>query len=95
MKEKLMVFLKAAKIFDQDNTLSLSNVAFAVVITKLALAAALDWAIIVPFALTLLNHNGRKFWRAKEKAKDVADKAALEKLQADVRTLTNAANFKR
>jgi hypothetical protein len=94
MKQVLSV-LKAIKVFDPDNTLSLSNVAMMVIIGRLATTQQLDWTVLVGFFLTLLNHNSRK-WFAKSKAsKELTDTAKLEELAATVQKLNNAVQAKK
>lgn len=87
--------LRALKIFDPDNSLSLTSIAMFVIIVKLALAPALDWAIITAFFITLLNYNTKK-WFAKSKAtKEVADKDRLSQLEDVVKSVKTALALKK
>ncbi|HEY9661958.1 MAG TPA: hypothetical protein V6C65_26175 [Allocoleopsis sp.] len=84
---KFIKFLKAVKLFDPDNTLSLSNVAMMTVIAKLATTQDLDWTVLTAFFFTLLNHNSRK-WFAKEKAqKTVTDQEKLTEMEKAVQAI--------
>ncbi len=85
--KKFISFLKATKVFDPDNTLSLSNVAMMVVIAKLAVAPELDWTVLTAFFLTLLNHNSRKVLRQKEQSKSVGDTEKLTQLETAVQAI--------
>lgn len=93
MVSKITKFLKAFKIFDPDGTLSLSNLGMMVVIFKLATAGNLDWAVLTAFFLALLNHNARKHWSGKAKAKDVSDVGRLDTLEQTIKSVASAAKL--
>jgi hypothetical protein len=93
--KRLTALLKALKIFDPDNTLSLSNIAMMVVIVKLATAQSLDWAVLTSFFLVLLNHNARKAFRAKSESKTMADQDRLSHIEDTIRSVKNAIAFKK
>ena len=82
------------KIFDADNTLSLSNVMLAVIIVRLACTPILDWATLAGLSLALMNHNGRKYFAKDKASKVVSDQDKLASLTNDVKTLSNAISFK-
>ena len=83
----LLSFLKALKLFDPDNTLSLSNVAMMVVVFKLAAAQSLDWTVLTAFFITLLNHNARKAFRAKSESKSKADQDRLSQVEQAIQSV--------
>jgi hypothetical protein len=92
---KLLSFLKATKVFDPDNTLSLSNVAMMVIVARLAVAPNLDWTILTAFFVTLLNHNARKHWAKTKASKEIADQEKLKELEETVKKLHLAAQAKK
>lgn len=92
---KLLAFLKSAKILDQDETLSLSNVAMMVIIGRLALAQGIDWATLAAFFLALLNHNARKHWAGAKASKEITDTERLAQLEKHVEKLNQTAQAKR
>ena len=83
----VLSILRALKLFDPDNTLSLSNVAMMVVVFKLATAEGLDWTVLTAFFLTLLNHNARKAFRAKSESKSIADQARLSQVEQAIQSV--------
>lgn len=90
----LVPLLVRLKVFDPDGTLSLSNVTMMVLVGKLATSQALDWSTMTAFFLALLNHNAKKHWARSKVAKEVGDADKLKALEAEVKSLSSAFNFK-
>lgn len=88
-----MKHLIAWRLFDADGTLSLSNVLFAVLIAKVALARELDWTIVSGLLLTLANHNARKVFAKARADKTVADHERLTQLANEVKSLGSAVSL--
>lgn len=97
-----MKYLKMLKLFDQDNTLSLSNLAMIVVLAKLATASNLDWSVLTAFFVVMLNHNARKvFTKLKTDKEDAAtaqvetDKSELDWIKGELKALTQIINLRK
>lgn len=93
--KRLTTLLKALKLMDPDNTLSLSNIAMMVVIVKLATTQTLDWTILTSFFLVLLNHNARKAFRVKSESKTIADQDRLSMVEDALKSVKTALAFKK
>jgi hypothetical protein len=91
--KRIDTLLAKLKLFDADGTLSLSNIAMAVVIFKLATAGSLDWTVLTAFFLALLNHNARKHWRGKAESKQVKDTERLDQLETTIKSIATASKF--
>ncbi|MDQ3231618.1 MAG: hypothetical protein M3Q07_07340 [Pseudobdellovibrionaceae bacterium] len=95
MKKRLLAFLKSIKLYDPDDTLSLSNIAMMVLIGKLAVAQSLDWTVLTAFFITLLNHNSKKWFARAKAAKEIGDVAKVEALEKAVQGLNTALNMRK
>lgn len=89
----MIPMLKALKLVDEDNTLSLSNLLLLVIIIKIAVISAVDWATLGSLAVIVLNHNARKMFRAKHQDKTVSSTSELENLSASVAELSQQVNL--
>lgn len=91
---KLDNMLIKLKIFDVDGTLSITSLMMFVLIGKVAATSTMDWTIISAMFLGLANYNGKK-WFAKSKAsKDLSDKARIEAVEKEVKSLTSTISLK-
>ena len=97
MRDNIVLLLIQLRIFDKDQTLSLTSILLMVAIVRLAFFAA-DFYTIGILTLALANYNGKKFANHKSKAQDiavtekqVADQQGLAKVIEDIKTLN--ANF--
>lgn len=86
--------LRTLKIFDQDNTLSLTSVGVIILLVKIACAPILDWPTAAGLLLTLLSYNfKRHLGHKKASASDVANKQ-LADVERKILELTAAFNVK-
>ena len=83
MFRKILNFFQLA---DRAGNLSISNIAVIVLITKIALAATIDWGVVSGLLITLLNY-GHKRHESNKAAKDTAVAAATSALQEQVSQL--------
>ena len=91
---KVKALLRALKLFDRHNQLSLTNLGVMVVLAKIATAPTLDWTTASALLLTLLSYN---YKRVVETKADQAEKEAglkLTDIEAKVQELNEAFNFK-
>jgi uncharacterized membrane protein len=93
--KKFISFLKSIKLFDPDNTLSLTNLAMMVVIGKLAFANELDWTVLTAFFLTLASYNTKKVLRQKEQSKSISDQDKLTQLETALNAVKTTLALKR
>lgn len=87
---KTKALLKTLKIFDPDNTLSLTNVGVMVLLTKIALAPSIDWPTTATLLLSLLSYNFKKHLNAKAAAQTQADDNKLADVVKQVQELNQA-----
>ncbi|HEY9664468.1 MAG TPA: hypothetical protein V6C65_38985 [Allocoleopsis sp.] len=80
-------FLVMNKIYDPDNTLSLSNIAFMVLTIKIALASNLDWVTMTSFMLILLNHNSKKWFQKNKADRQIASQNQLAQSQSELESI--------
>lgn len=52
--------LKFLQLVDREGNLSITNIATIVVITKIAIAASIDWGVISALLVTLLNYGHKR-----------------------------------
>lgn len=93
MKSKHLELLIASRVYDPDGTVSLTSVLMMVLIIKLAVMPV-DWGTAVALFMALANFNAKKWFAVAREAKRVSDQEKLEKLQADVRSLSAAQAIK-
>jgi len=86
--KRLIQFLQAIRLFDQDGVLSLTNIAMMVVIYKIATATNMDWAVLTGFFLALMNYNVKKLLGKKESDQDLVNAESLTKVQDQVKSLS-------
>ena len=89
--DKLLVKLK---IFDSDNTLSITSLMMLVLIFKVGMSPTIDWSIISALFLGLANYNGKKWFAKARLSKQLSDVSRMENLEKEVKYLTNATSFK-
>lgn len=90
LKTKMKAFLRASKITDPDNTLSLTNVGVMVLLTKIALAPSIDWPTTATLLLSLLSYNYKKLLRTKEKAAEVEASGQIADIEKKIAELNQA-----
>ena len=90
LKSKITPLLMKWKIFDPDETLSLSNVALMVLVVKMAIAPQLDFPTLTAFFAVLLNHNAKKNWNRLKVSKQIADTDRLAKLEQEQKAINQA-----
>ena len=88
--DKLKTILVASKIFDPDNTLSLTSIGVMIILAKIALAPALDWATAATLLLALLSYNTKKILRSKEKSKEIESQTKLKEIEDKVAEINKA-----
>jgi hypothetical protein len=97
-----MNWLVKLKLFDPDQTLSLTNLMMLVLIVKVAIASSLDLEIVAALFLSLASYNIKK-WFAKNKAdgerevvaQDENTKAEFDAIRGELRTLTQIINLRK
>lgn len=94
VKTKMKAFLRASKITDPDNTLSLTNIGVMVLLTKIALAPSIDWPTTATMLLSLLSYNFKRHLNRKAEAQAQADDNKLADVVKQVQELNQAFNVK-
>ena len=92
--DKLLSLLKALKIFDPDNTLSLTNLALIVLIAKLTTAQQLPLEHLAALFMALVSYNGKKFLRYKTEKRTESTEKSIQNIQDQVKSLTSAVSLK-
>lgn len=94
VKTKTKSLLRTLKIFDPDNTISLTNVGVMVLLTKIALAPSIDWPTTATLLLSLLSYNFKRHLNRKAEAQAQADDNKLAEVVKQVQDLNQAFNVK-
>lgn len=94
VKTKTKSLLRTLKIFDPDNTVSLTNVGVMVLLTKIALAPSIDWPTTATLLLSLLSYNFKRHLNRKAEAQAQADDNKLAEVVKQVQDLNQAFNVK-
>lgn len=81
--KKLNSLLVKFKIFDADNTLSLTSVCLIVLIVKIA-TSPLDYATATAFFLALLNYNSKKLLNDKKEVRAFVKSNEIDALEAKI-----------
>ena len=87
---KLQKLLVTLKVFDSDNTLSLTSLGVMIILGKIAIAPVLDWATAATLLLALLSYNAKKVLRSKEKAAETDSADSLKALEDKIQELNKA-----
>jgi len=97
-----MKYLTMLKIFDQDKTLSLTNLMMVVLIIKVAVAPSLDFEMVCAMFLALASYNAKKVFAKlrSDKEQDAAaqvetDKSEMEWIKGELRALTQIINLRK
>lgn len=94
LKTKTLTCLKTFKIFDKDNSLSITNIGVMALLGKMIASPTIDWPTASALLLTLLSYNFKKTLLAKEAKVTTQSSEDLEKLKRELTELTTAFNFK-
>lgn len=94
IKNSLKTLLKTLKIFDADNSLSLTSVGVMIILFKIATATSLDWATASTLLLALLSYNFKKVLLQKSKQSELTDIGKLADLEAKLAEMNKAFNMK-
>lgn len=86
--------LRALKITDPDNTISLTNIGVMILLGKIALAPDIDWPTTATLLLSLLSYNYKRMLNRKAEAQAQADESKLADVVKQVQELNQAFNVK-
>jgi len=87
---KTKSLLRALKITDADNSISLTSIGVMVLLTKIALAPTIDWAVAASLLLTLLSYNYKRHLSHKATQAAKADETKLEEVERKIAELNQA-----
>lgn len=79
--------LKFLQLVDREGNLSITNIATIVVITKIAIAASIDWGVISALLITLLNY-GHKRHEANKAVKNTVEPVDMKPIEDVVRKIS-------
>lgn len=94
MKSELLGILKALKLFDADNTASLTSIAMMVCIAKIAASPTLDWTILTGFFLALANYNSKRWLNRRDVKLTDTVQARVDEIESKVKALKNSQALK-
>lgn len=93
MKKLFCSILRFFNLVDRNCNLSITNIAVIVLITKMALAATIDWGVVSGLLITLINygHKRHESNKAEKKAAEMVlvtnKNEELEKVKAELETM--------
>lgn len=91
---KTIKILRALKIFDADNTLSLTSIGVMVILVKIAIAPTLDWATASTLMLALLNYSYKRHLNHKVSTAKVESEGKVAEIENKISELNRAFNMK-
>lgn len=90
LETRMKGMLQSLKIFDADNTLSLTSVGVMVLIGKIATAPNIDWPTTASLMLALLSYNFKRKLNAEKAAAELADEKTLQSIEDKIAEINKA-----